>query len=64
MDILKINQSKKLKEFNFKMDEIKSNDVLGQDVIKVHDFFAKSRKINRMSDVFPQTQKDDNDILS
>lgn len=64
MEIPKNNQNDTLKQFNLKVDEIKSKDIMGQDVVKVHDFFTKSKKIEKMSDIFPQTPKTDNDLLS
>ena len=64
MEIPKSNQNEKLKQFNFKLDEVKSKDIMGQDVVKVHDFFAKSKKIEKMSDIFPRSPKTDNDLLS
>jgi hypothetical protein len=64
MEFPKSNQNEKLKQFNFKLDEVKSKDVMGNDVVKVHDFFTNSKKISKMSDVFPQNKINDEDLLS
>ena len=65
------NISKKmyeLKKFNLPVDVQKANDVLGKDKVKVHDILSgkkgEDNLINNMSDIFPQTTNNNNDLLS
>lgn len=50
----------------FEIDVTKPKDVLGKETVKVKDILSdKDKKVNKMSDVFPQSaQTDENDFLS
>jgi len=63
MEIPKNRKADELKKFNIKTDVMKSGDVLGNEIIKVHDFFGKSTKVDKTSDIFPRSNNN-GDILS
>ena len=69
MDDIKSNKANFLAKHGFKVDVQKSKDVLGKESISVRDVLNGKRddkKIDKMSDIFPQTNSEQNpdDLLS
>lgn len=60
------NKANFFQKNGLEIDVTKPKDVLGKETVKVKDIMNnKDTKIDKMSDIFPQTDKtDDNDLLS
>lgn len=63
MEIPKNRKEDVCRKLNFETDITKPKDVLGSEIIIVHDFFGKSKKIDKMSDIFPRTTKPSDEEL-
>ena len=66
MENISHNKANYLKKMGFSLDVKKSKDVLGKDEVRAADILNKKgdSRINKMSDVFPQSNQNNNDILS
>ena len=66
MDKIPHNKANYLAKLGFQLDVTKSKDVLGKDSVKAMDILNKKgdARIDRMSDVFPQSNNNNGDLLS
>ena len=60
------NKAQSLAKFGLKLEVTKSKDILGKDSVKAKDVLhgGNDVKINKMSDIFPQSNQNIDDILS
>ena len=66
MENISHNKANYLQKLGFNLDVKKSKDVLGKDEVKAADILNQKSdsRINKMSDVFPQSGQNNGDILS
>ena len=59
------NKEQLLQRYNFKLDIKKDKDVLGKKEVKIKDILGNKndKVINKMSDIFPQNQTDNNNNI-
>lgn len=60
------NKANFLKKHGIPTDIVRGNDILSQQEVKIKDVLngQKDERIDKMSDVFPKSQNDDDDLLS
>ena len=64
MDDLSINKQSFLSQFKLDLEVKKSKDILSGDEVKIKDLFgnpSKLGKIDKMADIFPRTDKPNDD---